>query len=148
MAPLPPTRRSSSRLQSLQREIDDLFGDFFGTFDEEAEDLSRQWSPRMDLSETDEEYRLKMDLPGVSKDNLNLSAQNHRLRIQGEREEEAKEEEEDFLRVERSRGSFYRNVAFPDTADLERAEAEFENGTLTVHVPKREEQESTKISIS
>lgn len=100
----------------------------------------------MDLSETDEEYRLKMDLPGVSKDNLDLKAQNHRLRIQGEREEEAKEEKGDFLRVERSRGS--RNVAFPEPADLERAEAEFDNGTLTIHVPKQEEQESTKISIS
>lgn len=148
MAPFPPTQRSSSRLQPLQGEIDDLFSDFFGTVDEEGEGLSRQWSPRMDLSETDEEYRLKMDLPGVDKDNLDVSVQNHRLRIRGEREEEAKEEDEDFLRVERSRGSFYRNVAFPDTAVLERAEAEFGNGTLTVRVPKQEEQESTNISVS
>jgi HSP20 family protein len=102
----------------------------------------------MDLSETDEEYRLKMDLPGVSKDDIDVSVENHRLRIRGTREEETKEEEENFLRVERSRGSFYRSVPFPDPANLEGAEAEYDSGTLTVRVPKQEEQESKKISIS
>lgn len=149
MAQLTPTkRRPSSMLQSLQQEVNDLFGDFFGTWDEEAGELSRMWAPRMDISETDGEYRIKVDLPGVSKDEVDISVENHRLTIQGERKTETKEEGENILRVERARGSFYRSIPLPDAAVLDKAKAEFRNGTLTVRVPKSKEHQPKKISIS
>lgn len=140
-------RRPSTMLRSLQEEVNDLFGDFFGTMDEEAQDLSRIWSPRLDISETDNEYRVTMDLPGVSKKDVDISASNHRLTIRGERKMESKEKGETFLRVERSRGTFHRSIPLPEGAQPEKAEAEFDAGMLTVHIPKSKEHVPTKISI-
>lgn len=149
MAQLTPRkRRSSSMLQSLQQEVNDLFSEVFGPWDEGARGLSRMWAPRMDVSETDSAYRIEVDLPGVSKDDLEISAGDHRLTIQGERKAETKAEGESFLRVERAHGNFYRSIPLPDAADLEKAEATFRNGTLRVHVPKSEKHQPKKISIS
>lgn len=144
----PRKRRPSSMLQSLQQEVNDLFGDFFGTWDDEAGGLSRMWAPRMDVSETDGEYRIKVDLPGVSRDDVEISAENHRLTIRGERKEETREEGENLLRVERARGSFYRSIPLPDAADIDQAKAEFSDGTLTVRVAKSEKHKPKKIAIS
>lgn len=149
MAHLIPTRRRpSSMTRALQQEVNDLFGDFFGSWDEEAGVPSRVWTPRADISETDEEYRVMLDLPGVSKDEVDISVENQRLIVQGERKEEKREEDENYLRVERTHGSFYRSFPLPQAAELDHAQAEYDNGMLTIHVPKAEERKPKKISIS
>lgn len=149
MAHLTPTRRRpASMLRSLQQEVNDLFGDFFGGWDEEGGPLARVWTPRADISETDDAYHVTMDLPGLSKDDVEIRAEGQRLLVQGERQEEQREEGESYLRVERSRGSFYRSLPMPETANLEEAEAEYDNGTLTVRIPKAEERKPKTISIS
>lgn len=146
--PTPTRRRPSSMLRSLQQEVNDLFGDFFGSWDEEPGTMARVWAPRADISETDDAYRIKMDLPGVSKDEVEISVEGHRLVIQGERREEKREEGENYLRVERVQGGFYRSLPLPEVANLDETRAEFDNGMLTIHVPKAEERKPKKISIS
>lgn len=149
MAQLTPTRRRpSSMLRSLQQEVNDLFGDFFGSWDEETGAMTRVWAPRADISETDDAYRIMMDLPGVSKDEVEISIEGRRLLVHGERKEEQREEGENYLRVERAHGSFYRSLPLPEAADIDQAQAEFDNGMLTIRVPKTEERKPKKISIS
>ena len=104
-------------------------------------------SPAFDVSETDDEYRVSMELPGLAKDDIEVSIENGRLTISGEKKEEQKEEKENFLRVERSYGSFTRSVPLPGTVNEEGIEASFKDGVLSVRLPKTEEARGKKVEI-
>lgn len=136
-------------MPSLRRELDRLFGDFLPLFGDEgdADTLSAVWRPRMDLTETDGAFVVKMDLPGIEKDQVNVQVEDSTLTVSGERREEKKEEKENYLRMERSYGSFYRSIPLPKTAQVDQVKAEFANGVLTVHIPKAEESKPRKVDI-
>jgi HSP20 family protein len=142
--------RPFTPMRNLRREIDRLFGEFLPFFGEEGDgDLfTAVWTPRMDLSETDEEFIVRMDLPGLKKDEVTVNVEDNRLTVSGERKEEKKEESENYLRMERSYGSFYRSVRLPKTAQVEAVKAEFTDGVLRVHVPKAEEHKPHKVEIT
>lgn len=141
----PSRRRAALR---VPRTFRDLMEDFWITpWSEEAERSTTMWSPRMDLVETDDAYELHMDLPGLDSDNVSIDVENHRLVVHGQRQEETREEETNYLRVERNFGRFYRSLTLPDAAAPERAEATFRDGVLTIHVPKSEAKKPKKISI-
>lgn len=131
--------RPSRMLTDLQGEVDRLFADFLAPMQEEegatGPDL---WRPRTDLSETDESYKIRLDLPGVDKDDIQVDLQNHTLTIRGERKEVAEEEDERFHRIEKRYGSFSRSFTLPDVNESGKAEAQFENGVLTVTIPRTE----------
>ena len=141
--PFPP-------MQSLRREVDRLFGEFLPGFGDEGngEALSAVWAPRMDLSETDGEFVVKMDLPGIEKDQVTVNVEDSTLTVNGERKEETKEEKENYLRMERSYGSFYRSIPLPKTAKVDEVKAVFKNGVLTVHIPKAEESKPRQVEIA
>lgn len=135
-------------IRSLQREIDRLFGDFRPMFGEEEEAASAVWAPSMDLTETEGEYIVKMDVPGVSKEDVVVSLEDKRLSVRGERREERKEESENRLALERSYGSFYRSFALPNAASEEDVAAQMNDGVLTIRVKKVEASKPRRIEIA
>ena len=95
------------------------------------------WHPRVDISEKDDHYLIKADIPGVAKEDLKVTVENGVLTIEGERRQEKKEENERLHRLERSYGSFSRSFALPDDADASALRANAAEGQLTVTVPKK-----------
>ena len=139
--------RYSPTFGSLRREIDRLFDDMLRNGDDEAA-RSALWAPRTDISETEDRYVLRMDMPGLSKKDLNIELKDDTLTVSGERKTEHKENEESFHRVERSYGRFFRSFTLPQASDTEKVKARMKEGVLTVEVPKREESKPRRIEIS
>ncbi|MGD8777535.1 MAG: Hsp20/alpha crystallin family protein [Ignavibacteria bacterium] len=131
------------------RRIFDVFDNKFGTrksTDEEYE--SAVWSPLTDIVEDNDKYTLKLDLPGVEKNDVKLSYKDGELAISGERKEEKESKESKYHRVERSYGKYFRSFRLPEKIKEDKIAAEFKNGTLTVNIPKAEEVKPREISIS
>lgn len=143
------TRTRRRNLNDLQREIDNVFGQFFPSGNEDEEDASQQavWAPRTDLLETDEAYRIHLDVPGVSKDDLSINYQDNQLTVSGERTDNRLDTDAEYVKVERAFGHFYRAFTLPNTVDAEAIRAEYENGVLTIHVPKTESVQPRQIDI-
>ncbi|WP_231847450.1 Hsp20/alpha crystallin family protein [Salinibacter ruber] len=142
------TRRTPTRtLRTLQREVDDLFDQFFGRTDDGDRGTSPAWSPSTDLVETDEDVRLHLDVPGMSADDISINLQNRTLTVSGERTSERTGEDENIVRVERAVGTFHRTFTLPDAVDADSTEATYDNGVLTIRVPKTEESTRRQIEI-
>ena len=143
------TRTRNRNLNGLQNEIDRVFDRFFPSRDQNEESTSSQavWRPRMDLIETEDAYRLHLDMPGMSTDDLKISYQDNELVVSGERESSRTNENEEFVRVERSFGHFRRAFTLPRTVDADNISATYDNGVLTVTVPKTEAVKPRQIEI-
>ncbi len=107
----------------------------------------RTFSPAVDLSQTDEEYRVHVDLPGLSKDDISLTVEDDTLTLTGERQFETQEEGESYNRVERTFGKFSRTFQLPANADSSAVKATFEDGVLTVTLGKKEEAKPREIAV-
>lgn len=141
------TRRTPNRtLRTLQREVDSLFDRFFSRSNEDQE-TGPVWSPRTDLVEKDDAFHLRLDVPGMSKDDIRINVQNGTLTVSGERTGERTEEGEEYVRVERALGTFHRTFRMPDAVEEEHIEAAYEDGVLHIHVPKTEESTRRQIEI-
>ncbi len=141
------TRRSPTRtLRSLQREVDSLFDRFFDRTDSDR-DVSAVWAPQTDLVETDTNFQLRLDVPGMSKEDIDVNLQNRTLTVSGERTSERTDEGEEYVRVERAFGTFHRTFTLPDAVDEENIEATYEDGVLSISVPKTEESTRRQIEI-
>lgn len=141
------TRRTPNRtLRDLQREVDSIFDRFFGRGSGD-EGPSAVWAPSTDLTETDDAFELQMDVPGLSKEDIKLNLQNNTLTVSGERAREQKQDDEDHVRVERVFGSFHRTFTLPDAVDPDNIEATYDDGVLTISVPKTEESTRRQIEI-
>lgn len=132
-------------LTSLQHEIDRVFGDFFPTFDfskfrETTE--SGALVPKIDFSETDTGYELAVEMPGVADKDLDVSIKNGVLKIKGEKKREFEEKTKDYIRTERSYGSYYRAMALPEDADESNITAKYADGVLRITMPKSPEAKS------
>jgi HSP20 family protein len=101
------------------------------------------WSPSCDISETDKEYRIRAGLPNVEKDNVQVTLEEGILTIQGERPEEKEEKGVRFHRRELSYGNFLRRFTMPDNADESKVDATFNDGMLSVVIPKTEKPKQT-----
>ena len=132
--------------RTLQREIDRLFGEYLPMFSED-EVATAVWAPALDMKETDAEYIVKMEVPGIPKEQITVNLEDHRLTVSGERKEEKKEENENRLVVERSYGSFFRSLTLPKAAADRNVTAEMKDGMLTIRVQKAEESKPRKIEI-
>jgi HSP20 family protein len=150
----PPARREEEYpLYSLQREVNRLFDDFFRGFDMRpfrmAEEKWSGFTPKMDLEETDKEYRITAELPGMEEKDVEVLLTGNSLTLKGEKKEEKEEKGQSFYHMERSYGSFHRTVPLPEGIDLKKVDADFKNGVLTVKLPKTVEAKtkSKKIPI-
>jgi len=132
----------------FNRLFDQAFGnDIFNAF-ESGEDVSgRNWLPPVDISETDESLVLVAELPGLSKEEVDITLENNVLSIRGERKFEKKTDHESYHRIERTYGSFSRSFTLPTNLSSDKVQASFENGLLRVEIPKAEEAKPRKIDI-
>lgn len=105
-------------------------------------------SPAIDIYETDKEVIIKAEIPGVKKEDIELSLKDNTLYIKGEKKEEKEENTETVHRVERVYGSFERVILLPQNVKTQDVKAEYKDGVLEVRLPKKEESQSTKITIS
>lgn len=143
---LTPSHRALSpwnRLRALTEQIDDIFGVEPG-----GTRAIGEWGPPVDLEETENELIFTAELPGMNKDDVDIEIENGVLAIRGEKKEERKEEQKGRRYVyERQYGSFLRSFTLPRSVDQDRIRARFDNGVLTVTLPKTEQARGKRISV-
>jgi HSP20 family protein len=105
------------------------------------------WAPVVDITETDDEYLIKAEIPEVKREDVKVSVENGVLTMQGERKQEKEEKGKKFHRVERYYGSFLRTFTVPDNVDDAKVRAEFKDGVLNVHLPKTEKAKPKAIDV-
>src|SRR5437667_12851728 len=133
-------------VSTLHDQINRLFSDAFeGT---EGESNLTAWAPAVDISENEHELLVKADLPGIDPKDLDIRVENNVLTIRGERKFEKKVNEENYLRVERSYGSFARSFTLANTVNSDAIKAGYQNGVLTLSIPKREEAKPKQIEVT
>jgi HSP20 family protein len=131
--------------RAVRREFDRLFEDLLPMLREE--EPAAMWTPRLDLTETDGAFVARMDLPGLKREEIQVDVQNNRLTVRGERKFEQREEQENVVRMERSYGTFFRAFTLPENVLPDAIEAAFEDGVLTVQIPKAEEIKPHRIEV-
>ncbi|MEX0588435.1 MAG: Hsp20/alpha crystallin family protein [Cyanobium sp.] len=106
-----------------------------------------EWTPRVDISESDAAFQIRAEVPGVCKDDVKVTLDNGVLTLQGERHQEHEEQGVRFHRVERSYGNFIRSFTLPSNVDAQQLKAHFRDGLLEVNIPKTPEVETSTITI-
>src|SRR5713226_3301436 len=134
-------------LRTLQEEVNRLFsGNMARAFD--GEGIARgSWSPNVDIYENKDQIVLEAELPGMNREDFDVSVENNIVTLRGERHFEKKDETDNYHRVERAYGSFTRSFTLPNTVSSEGATADYRNGVLRVTLPKREETKARRIEI-
>jgi HSP20 family protein len=145
MSSLIPWRGEMDRLRSEMERLYERFFDLrpFRRFTEEGE-----WMPTVDVSETAKEIIVNAEVPGVEAKEIDVNLDGNVLTIKGERKREHEEKEENFHRIERSYGSFYRALRLPADVDGERIKATYKKGVLRITMPKTKKDAGKKIEIS
>jgi HSP20 family protein len=106
------------------------------------------WAPAVDIFETENELVVKADLPDINERDIDVRVENNMLTVRGERKFEEKTEKENYLRVERTYGSFSRSFSLPNTVNNEAIKADYKNGVLTVTLPKRAESKPKQVKVN
>jgi HSP20 family protein len=155
----PSELRARRPSESLRQEIDRLFDDFgIGTwrspssfFDMDPFRRAKaafSGMPAVDVTETEKGYKVVAELPGMDEKNIEVKIANGRLTIKGEKQEEKEEERQDYYVRERSFGSFERTFPVPDGVELDKVDASFKKGVLTVTLPKTAEAQKAEKKIT
>jgi HSP20 family protein len=142
----------SRELDTLQGEMNRLFSSFFETPSTRGgtgngSGASRRWIPAMDLVETQDDFVLRADLPGIGEKDVSIELENNVLTVSGERKAEQEERHEGYYRIERATGSFARSLSLPEGIDAASVSATFDNGVLTVRIPKPVQAKPKRVRI-
>ncbi len=131
---------------TLREKMNRLFEDQF-TGKEGKDIVQGTWVPSVDIYENESELILTAEVPGVKEDDIEIKIEDNTLSISGERKFEKETKEENYHRIERSYGSFYRSFTLPNFIDHEKIKAEHENGLLRITMPKRAELKARKVQV-
>lgn len=146
-----PRRPSTLARQQVYSNVDQLFNDLLGDSSlfgrSVGEGLRDTWVPAVDVQETDKAFVFIAELPGLGKDDIEITLEDNLLTLNGERALEEKEEGDTYHRIERSYGKFSRSFNLPSQADNTQVAAAFSDGLLTIEVPKSEQAQPRKIEI-
>lgn len=130
----------------------DLANRFFSSWPTQERDTengtSASWAPAVDIRETETEFVAMVELPGLSKDDIDVSLEDNVLSISGQRKMEKVSENDTYHRLERSYGAFQRAFSLPKGVDTTKVNAKFKDGLLSLTLPKSEEVKPRKISVS
>jgi len=135
------------RLSDLRNEIDRLFEAPFGELAQGSRLLSG-WTPALDVFEDKDNLYVKVEVPGMKKEDIDISLHDGSLSISGERKTEQKHEDSEVYRSERFFGRFQRTVTLPTPVASDKVKAQYKDGILTVTLPKTEEAKPKHIDIS
>lgn len=138
------------RTMPMYRDMGQLFDDFFNLQkqDDSSYIETSTWSPLVDIKEEKNCFLVIADVPGVKKEDIDISLENHVLTLKGERQFEQTEQHQGYTRRERTQGQFYRRFSLPQTADDAKITARYTHGVLEIRIPKREAATEKKIEIS
>lgn len=135
-------------LDRLQREMNRAFDGFFrGDLLDSGSFFSEGWSPAVDISESSDSYSIYAELPGIKKDDVKITMNGNVITLRGEKKNESEKKERTFNRIERSYGVFERSFTLPVTVKSEAIEARYNDGILTITLPKREEAKEKVIDV-
>jgi HSP20 family protein len=140
-------------LVDFERELNRMFNSFenrFGISKSKEDDNAYEnavWMPLTDIYEDKDKYSMKLDLPGIKKEDVKISFVDGKLSISGERSQENEHKDSKCHRIERSFGKYYRSFNLPEHVQSEKINAEFKDGQLTISVPKAEEAKPKEIEI-
>ncbi len=131
---------------ALQNRMNSLFGNLSN--ESENPLTTASFVPAVDVYEDDKKVVLKLEVPGIEEKDLDIRVENHTLTVRGERKFENEEKEENFHRIERRYGSFYRAFTLPSTVDPENVDAKYEAGVLKLELKKKPEAQPKQIKIN
>ena len=133
------------------REIEDMFDRYTSKLGWPA--LNREafsateWAPKVDITETDEAFTIKAELPEVRKEDIKVNVENGELCLSGERKQEKEEKGKKFHRIERHYGSFMRSFTLPANVDASQVKAEFKDGMLNLTLPKTAKTKASEVKV-
>jgi HSP20 family protein len=139
--------RPFREISRLRREMDRLWEDYFGPGRRALRPMEMEFAPAVDVKETADQVVVKAEVPGIDAKDINISVTGDVLTIKGEKKSEREEKEENYHLVERSYGSFSRSLVLPAAVDMDKIEAKYDKGVLTVTCPKKEEVKPKAIEI-
>ena len=147
MALLPVRRRERERgqLTRLHDEMDDLISSFFSDWDQPFFGY-RRW-PAIDIAENEDDFVIKAEVPGCEADEIDISVHGNTLTISGEKKQEEQKGGRGYYHVERSYGSFRRDLNLATDVDPEKIEATCKDGVITITVPKTEKAKPVKVKV-
>ena len=136
----PAGRDDDHPFYSLQRQMNSLFDDFFTGFDVAPRGLASgkfgSFMPSLDVKESDKEFTIRAELPGVEEKDIEVTVTSEAVTIKGEKKEEKEDKGKNYYYMERSYGSFNRVIPLSTETEANKAEASFKNGVLNVTIPK------------
>ena len=136
---------------SMFREMEDLDSPLGRLLTRESRrnegDIRSDWTPAVDITENDEAYEVKAELPALSREDISVKVENRMLTISGERKSETEHKDDKVHRVERSFGRFVRSFGVPDNADGDNVSARYQDGVLTVTLPKVPEARPSTVDV-
>ena len=133
-------------LATLQNRVNTLFQDY-GRGSNDELTTSGSFAPAVDVYEDEHKVTLKLEIPGVNQDDVDIRVENNTLTVRGERKFEKEEKEENFHRIERRYGSFFRSFTVPNTVNTENVKAGYDAGVLRVELEKRAEAKPKQIKV-
>ncbi len=140
-------RRPAGSLFNLQNEMGQFFHNLFAEPNAQTEAKADTWNPAVDISETDDTFEVRAELPGLTQDDVNVSVRDNVLTLRGEKRQEQTDDGKNYRRVERHYGSFQRAFTLPPNVDADAITATYRDGVLTLTVPKAEEVKPKEIPI-
>ena len=132
---------------TLREKMNRLFEDAFTARGDDKEITTSTWMPAVDIFENENELVLTAEIPGIDEKDIEIKIEDNTLTLKGERKFEKETKEENYHRIERSYGSFYRAFTLPNYVDPEKVQAQHENGVLKISMPKREEVKPRTVKI-
>lgn len=142
------TRRPIGNLFNLHNEMGRIFEDLFEAREGRTATDNTPWMPSVDISETDDSFEVRAELPGVTESDVHVSVTDNVLTIKGEKRQEKETDDKNYHRVERRYGNFQRTFTLPRNIEFPAITAAFSDGVLTLTIPKAEEAKQTQIPIT
>ena len=142
------TRRPMRNLFNLHNQMEKVFSDIFASHGSETDMEETSWMPTVDISETENGFEIRAELPGVQESDVSVSVTDNLLTIKGEKHQEAETDDKNYHRVERRYGSFQRSFTLPRHIQTDAIKAEFKDGVLTLEIPKAEAAKPTEVPIT
>ena len=132
---------------TLREKMNRLFEDYYPAQTQEKDMITSTWAPSVDIYESENELVLTAELPGIEEEDIEIKLEDNTLTIKGDRKFEKETKEENYHRIERSYGSFFRSFTLPAYIEQDKIAAECENGVLKISMPKKHEAKTRKVKV-
>ena len=142
------TWKPARELFDIHREVNRVFGNFLGRRGTPRVAVRRNWLPPVDIVDADDRVEIRVEVQGLSEEDINVSITENVLTLKGEKKNESDGKAGDYRRVERGYGQFQRSFTLPGNLQTDQTKAGFKNGVLTISVPKTEQAQPKEIPIS